>query len=175
MFVIDFFMFFFFSVLFLLASLFILFSWFFTFGQVKSNTGYGRSRQQSFRVCKVNLPTLKVAMQLKMTQNMRNKKRPSRFASTCGGGTAPVLLHLPCHSARLPRRPSGSSGALPRDPSLLGISFESAAHYCPDRRNMFLGFLLVSRFLTCCRLLSTLAFLFSPDFLLFTTWCRSLH
>ena len=70
MFVIDFFHVFFFSVLFLLASLFILFSWFFTFGQVKSNTGYGRSRHQSFRLCKINLPTLKVTEHAKTNTNL---------------------------------------------------------------------------------------------------------
>ena len=32
-----------------------------TFGQVKGNARHGRSRRQSFRVCKVNLSTLKVA------------------------------------------------------------------------------------------------------------------
>ena len=44
------------------ANIFCLFLRFFPFGQVKVNARDGRSRHQSFRVCEVNLATLKVAI-----------------------------------------------------------------------------------------------------------------
>ena len=72
--------------------------------------------------------------------------------------TVPVLLHLPCASALLPKAAVGSSGGLPRGPKLLAILFGSSAR-CPDCKNPSLcplhlskpkrlGLLVFSRFIT---------------------------
>ena len=44
----------------------------------------------------------------------------------------------------LQKQPAGSSGGVPRDPTLHGVLFESSAH-CPDRRNLILCLWLPSR------------------------------
>ena len=75
-----------------------------------------------FEFGKLIFPTLKVAMQLiafRFHLRRRDCVRPAR-------------------------QPLVSSSALPRDPTSLGISFESAAH-CPDRRNLFLRLSLLSK------------------------------
>ena len=68
----------FFPLFFLLAFLFffLVLERFFTFGQVEGNACSGRSRHrptnQSFRVCKVNLATLKVAQKHTIFVNLKN-------------------------------------------------------------------------------------------------------
>ena len=57
------------------------------------------------------------------------------------GPTHFFVLYVP---ARLPGKLSGSSGGLLGDPTLFAILFESSA-YCPDRFNLFLCLLLLSK------------------------------
>ena len=57
----------------------------FTFGQVKGDTGFARSRHQSFRVCKVNVATLKVAAKSKVAVEICAPTRTS--VSFRPGGT----------------------------------------------------------------------------------------
>ena len=57
------------------------------------------------------------------------------------GPTHFFVLYVP---ARLPGKLSGISGGLPGDPTLFAILFESSA-YCPDRCNLFLCLLLLSK------------------------------
>ena len=64
----------FFLLSFLLAFLFFK-KKLFTFGQVKGKARHGRSRHQSFRVCKVNLATLKVAMNYPCWKGCNNEER----------------------------------------------------------------------------------------------------
>ena len=100
----------------------------------------------------------------KITQNETGHatEAPLSFRFHLRQRTVPVLLHLPCASARLSRQPSGSSGELHRDPPLLGILFESSAHLHTAQIVKFyssLCLLLLSRTKQ-----SALASWFSPDF-----------
>ena len=58
--------------------------------------------------------------------------------------TGPAHIFALCVSVHLPEQPSGFSSGLPRDQTLPGVFFE----HCPDRRNLLLCLLLLSRFLT---------------------------
>ena len=79
-----------FLVIFFLVFLFACVSFhslrFFTFGQVEGNARDGRSRHQSFRVCKVNFATLKVAINFFRLFVFANKwDRSSKANKKCIG------------------------------------------------------------------------------------------